>query len=276
MTDQRMQWALPIMRLGYAGRGLTYVAIAGLSLWAIWQGGQAQGTSEVLEQIETSPMGAIVLMIIGVGLLCYTLWRLLSAWADLENYGQRADGLIARGGMITTGLIHAAIGIGAIILVFEGQEDDYQRSHIIRATEMVMAVPFGVWLVGIAGALTCGAGLYYLHKAWSQSYRDHLAANHFTSHWNRLLQAGVAAQGIVILIVSMFLMYAFWTHDPDQAGGLDKTFDWLAQQVFGQVLVTGLCFGLLGFALFLFVNARYRIVPGLSDPDLKSLADIGA
>ncbi len=273
MATDKMNWALPVMRLGYAGRGLTYLAIAGLSLWAIWQGGDAQGTSAALRQIETSPFGMIILLIIGVGLLSYTLWRVIDGVADLEEEGSDVTGIIGRAGMITTGLIHAAIGIAALALVFGRDSGDGGNSRIVQATETIMSAPFGVWLVGIAGLLTLGSGIYYLHKAWSRSYRQKLAANHFTTHWDGLLQLGVAAQGIVVTIIGVFLIYAFWVNDADQAGGLDQTFDWLSDQVYGQILVTFLCVGLLGFALFLFVNAAYRTVPRLSDPDIKSLAD---
>ncbi len=42
-------------------------------------------------------------------------------------------------------------------------------------------------------------------------------------------------------------------------------FDWLQSQPFGQGLVVAMCAGLLGFALFCFVNAAYRIIPVLHD-----------
>lgn len=273
MTDSNMNWALPIMRLGYAGRAITYVAIAGLSLWAIWQGGEAQGTSAALKSIETSPFGMVILLAIGIGMLCYTTWRILDGVADLEDEGSDASGYLARAGMVVTGLIHAAIGFAAIALVMGRGGAGGDTSRIEQATQTIMAAPFGAWLIGAAGVITFGTGIYYLHKAWSKSYQTKLTANHFTTHWGSLLQFGVAAQGIVVIIISGFLTYAFWTHDPQQAGGLGQTFSWLGDQVYGQLLVTVLCLGLLSFALFLFVNALYRVVPRLSDPDLRTVSD---
>ncbi|MBU1836561.1 MAG: DUF1206 domain-containing protein, partial [Alphaproteobacteria bacterium] len=116
------------------------------------------------------------------------------------------------------------------------------------------------------------AGVYYLHKAWSQSYRQKLQANHFTLHWNKLLQIGVAAQGVSVLIIGFLIGLTAWRHDPSAAGGLDKAFGWLSQQAYGQALVTAMCVGLLLFALFMAVNAAYRIIPRLKDPDVLSLA----
>ncbi|MCG6112733.1 MAG: DUF1206 domain-containing protein, partial [Paracoccus sp.] len=45
MTDSRLGWAVPLMRVGYAGKGLVYLAVAGVSLRSIWRGGEAQDTS---------------------------------------------------------------------------------------------------------------------------------------------------------------------------------------------------------------------------------------
>ena len=272
MADQRLKWALPVMRLGYGGRAITYVAIAGLSLWTIWQGGSAQGTSEALKSIETSPFGVFILLAIGLGLICYTAWRVINGCADLEKEGSDIKGIIARGGMIVTGLIHGAIGVAALVLAFGSSENGGDSSQIVTATRTVMSAPFGIFLVGAAGLATIGAGIYYLHKAWSQSYREKLAANHFTTHWNKVLRFGVAAQGVTVTIIGVFLTYAAWTADPSQAGGLGQTFSWLSGQVYGQIFVTLLCVGLLGFALFLFVNALYRVVPRLKDPDMRTLA----
>ncbi len=42
MSQHDLSWSIPVMRAGYAGRGLVYLAVAGFSLYAVWRGGQAQ------------------------------------------------------------------------------------------------------------------------------------------------------------------------------------------------------------------------------------------
>ncbi len=264
-------WAVPIMRAGYAGRGLTYLVIAGFSLWAIWQGGSAQGTSSALGQLEGSAWGAAVLVLIALGLAAYAVWRVVDAIWDLEDYGTDAKGLLARAGQIVTGLIHLAIGIAAAAILITSA-DGGGGSAISTAVGRLMSMPFGIWAVGVVGIITLGAGLYYGRKALREDYRDDLQANHFTLHWNPALRAGVLAQGIVVTVIGVFILIAALSADPGQAGGLGQTFTWLSQQVFGKVLVTLLCLGLLGFSLFCFVNAAYRIVPKAADEGMVSLA----
>ncbi len=268
-------WAIPVMRAGYAGRGVTYLAVAGLSLWAIWQGGDAEGTSSAMDTLSGSAWGLAVLWIIGLGLIAYAIWRGIDAAEDLEDYGSEAKGLVARAGMIVTGLTHGALGAAAIGTALRGAGSDGGGSGgggVEAAVGTVLGWPGGRWLLAFAALCTIGAGIYYAIKAWKAKYREKLAANRFTTNWDWALRAGVLAQAVVILVIGGFLGAAAWNGSEEEAGGVGQVFDWLANQPFGNVLVVALCVGLLGFAFFCLVNAAYRIVPRVSGGDVSSLA----
>lgn len=264
-------WAIPVMRTGYAGRALVYVVVAGISLWSILHGGGGEGTSSALAQLEQSVWGTPVLLAIFLGMACYAVWRLIDAAWDLECYGSDGEGIVARLGMCVTGLIHLAIGIGALLIVFTASGGGGESS-ISKAAGTVLQWPGGRWILMAAGVLTLGAGAYYGKKAYKREYRKHLMGNHFTRNWDSLLRAGVAAQGFVVAVIGFLICYAAWTYSPQSAGGLGSVFSWLSGQPYGQALVLALCIGLLCFALFCGVNAVYRIVPRASDPDIQTLA----
>lgn len=272
MSRDDFTWAIKLMRAGYAGRGLTYLVVAGFSLWAIWRGGQAESTGTALQALESSGWGKVALFLIFVGLVAYAVWRVTCAYHDLEDYGTDAKGLIARAGQVTTGLIHGAIGVGAFLLLFTGASSG-EDSTLAKAAGAVMKWPGGTWLVSFAGICTIGAGVYYLHKALSEKYRRHLIGNEFTANWNWILKAGVLAQGAIVGLIGGFLLYAGLTANPEKASGLGGVWEFLGSQPFGNVIVVAVCIGLLGFALFCFVNARYRIVPKASEKDLTTLAE---
>ncbi len=65
---------------------------------------------------------------------------------------------------------------------------------------------------------------------------------------------------------------AAWQADPSEAGGLAGAFDWLGNRPQGRALVAALCLGLLAFALFCFVDARWRIVPRVAGDKTETLA----
>ena len=271
MVKTDFSWAIAFMRAGYAGRALVYAVIAGFGLYAIWLGGRPDGTGWALKQLETTTGGGVALVMIFAGLLSYAVWRFIDAFWDLEDYGRNAKGMIARAGMIVTGFTHGAIGGLAFSLLFLGGGGD--GSTISKTTAQVMSWPAGIWIVGIAGLAIVGAGLYYIHKGWAEKYRKQLMANAFTLNWNWVLKGGLIAHGTVVAIIGAFFVIAAWQADPGEAGGLDRAFGWLSSQLFGQILVTLMALGLLGFAVFCAVNALYRVVPRAKAFRVETVAD---
>ncbi|RFC66524.1 DUF1206 domain-containing protein [Fulvimarina endophytica] len=272
MSQTDLTWAVPVMRAGYAGRGLTYLAVAGFSLYAIWWGREAEGTQSALARLETSPGGTLVLFLIFIGLFAYAVWRLVASFYDLECRGTGLKGIAARLAMVVTGLIHLALGVFAFSLLFLGSGGSGDGSTTRQIVRWIFGVPGGRYVVMAVGAVIAIAGVYYAYKGWSGKYREHLRANPATLRFNFVLQAGLIAQGIVICIVGFLFFHAGWTFDPNEAGGTKEAFSWLTRQSYGRVLVGAICVGLLGFAVFCFVNARYRIVPRVTGDDVETMA----
>ncbi|QHQ35836.1 DUF1206 domain-containing protein [Algicella marina] len=269
LDPEDFAWAVPIMRAGYAGRGLVYLVVAGVSLWSISQGGEAEGTSQALDKLQGG-LGFAVVGLIVLGMLAYAVWRAVDSFWDLEAYGTDAKGLVARAGMVATGTAHFGIGVLALaVLIGRSGGGGGGMGEML---DRVMQAPGGRVAVGVAGLLTIAAGIYYLHKAFTEGYRDHLCANRFTTHFNIGLKAGVAAQGVAVTIIGVLIAYAALTATGEEAGGMGSAFEWLHAQAYGRVLVAGLCFGLLAFAFFCFVNAAYRIIPKAAGDDIETLA----
>ncbi len=275
--DDTFGWAIPVMRAGYLGRALVYTVVAGVSLWAIWQGGQATGTSEALARLEGSWGGSAVLVLILVGMICYAVWRLLDSVFDLEDYGTEAKGIVARSGMIVTGLAHLAIAGIVAKLLFDvnaasgGSGSD--GSAISGLVAQAMSLPGGRWIVGCVGLATFGAGIYYIDKGWNHRYRKHLRANDWTFRMSKVLLAGVVAQGVIVGAIGALFVLAALRANPGEAGGVNKVFAWAYSTPAGWILVAAICLGLLGFAIFCLVNAIWRIVPKADGPDIKTLGE---
>lgn len=271
MPDRAPAWVVPVMRAGYAARGIVYVLIGALAILAAWNGGRAEGTKGALSSLTGNTWGMALLWIIGAGFFCYAAWRIIAAWMDLERHGSETKGIIARLGMVVTAVIHAALGVYAIRLAMgSGGGDDSQSQE--HWTAWLLSQPFGRWIVIAIGAAVIGAGIYYGYKGVAEKYKEHLRWTTTIERLDPLCKGGLVAYGIVIAMIGGFLLWAGWTSDPSEAGGLDQAFSTVRSAAFGRVLLGVLGLGLIGFAIENFIEAAYRIVPARAGADVMTLA----
>lgn len=272
MPDTAPSWVLPVMRFGYAARGVVYVIVSGLALMAAASGRRAPGTTDSVMELDATATGIAAILVIVLGLFAYAAWRLICAALDLEDYGHDAHGAIARLGQTVTGLIHAGIGVSLLLEVTGQSKGGGMNQQAESWTAALLALPLGQWIIAAAGAITLGAGGYYGYKGLSEKYKSHLHCTSFTERLDPLVKAGLVAHGLVIALLGAFLIFAAATAEPGQAGGLSQAFETVRAMAFGPILLAGLALGLLAFALYCFVEAGYRVVPRVDGPDVKTLA----
>ena len=69
---------------------------------------------------------------------------------------------------------------------------------------------------------------------------------------------GHLARAVVFALMGLFLLRAAWEYDPKEARGLDGALMELSQQSYGGLLLGAVAVGLMAYALYCFVEARYR------------------
>ncbi|MCR8825907.1 DUF1206 domain-containing protein [Pseudosulfitobacter koreensis] len=259
------------MRAGYGARGVIYVLIGGLALFAAWRGGAAEGTQGALATLQNEPLGQTALWCIAVGLGAYMIWRLVDAAMDLEDHGTEAKGIFARLAIAGTGIIHGAIGLSVAGLAMGGSSGGDSGAQ--DWTAKLMQMPMGPTLVAIAAAVVIGAGGYYAYKGLTKKYREHMYNASFTRRIQPVLTFGLVVHGIMLALVGVSLGFAAMNTDPSDAGGLGQALETLRSFAWGRWLLGGAGLGLIGFAVYNFVEARYRVIPQFSDPDAQTLAD---
>jgi len=271
MADKAPAWVDPVMRAGYGARALVYLVVGGLALSAVFWGGAAQGTQNALADLKQVTFGNLLLWIIGLGLIAYTLWRVIDAGMDLSDEGSGAKGVVARIAGAVTGLIHGVLGI-AIIGLGTGQNGGGSGGGAENWTARLMSLPYGPSLVAIAGGVVIAAGLYYIQKGLRGKYKEDIRVTRMTERLDPLMKAGFVAEGVIVGMVGGFLLYAGLTSDPGQAGGVGQALGYARSMSFGAILFATLAVGLLCFALENAVEAVYRIVPRRAGPDVQTLA----
>ena len=252
-----------LARLGYVAKGFVYAAIGVLALLAAFSaGGKTTDTSGALQTIARQPFGQVLLALIAISLVGYVIWRLVQAFSDPDNKGSDAKGIFTRLGYALSGLAYAGVAANAALLAFGNSSGSGGGDSKQDWTATVMQQPFGRWLVGVGGALVIGIGFYRIYEAYKTKFRKKLNLSELNTQQEKWLvnisRFGIAARGVVFVMIGFFVIQAAKNYNPQEVKGLDGALLTLAQQPYGKVLLGLMALGLIAYAVYLCLQARYR------------------
>lgn len=260
--DLRTQLA----RAGWAAKGVLYL-VTGLIVSRVARGGGRSGGEDAsqtgaLREVAEQPFGKILLGVLAVGLLAYSLWRLVEAWLGDDA------GSLERAAFVASGLVYAGLGVVAASMVLGGSGGSggsgpsggaEEQAQGVTAT--VLGWPFGPWLVAGAGVVLAAVGLVFVKRGVARDFMDDLdltgesPGRHTAVEWAGVV--GQCARGFVFAVIGWFLVQAAVQFDPDEAKGLDGALRELADTSHGTVLLWAVALGFAAYGLFSLARSRY-------------------
>jgi Domain of Unknown Function (DUF1206) len=255
-------WIVRLGRFGYAAKGVVYVIIGALAAFGATGGGQPKDSRGALTELLRQPFGTVLLGVVAVGLAGYALWRLAMGLKDTENKGSEWKGLAVRFGYGCIALVYAGLSYSAVRLVLGHGAGKGSDETSKEWTARFMALPFGRWLVGLAGLCVIGFGAWQCYKGLSARFRKKLRTAEMADVTDKLAtragQIGLTARGVVFGIVGAFLIQAALHARAHEARGLSGALLALEQRPYGPWLLGAVALGLVAYGLYTFVEARYR------------------
>jgi uncharacterized membrane protein len=271
MRSSPPSWVDPMMRVGYAARGVVYVLVGTFAFLAATGGGATPDSKSALASLLDMPLGTWLLALVALGLIAYSLWGFINSAFDLDSKGDDAKGWAARAAQFISGAVHLTLAVSVASLAF-GRDRAGGDQNVDHWTAVLMEQPFGRWLVALVGIIALAIGVQHFVKAYKEKYKERMRYTHATERLDPVLKLGLAAHGLVVLVVGSFFLWSAWTADPSRAGGMREALTALRDTDGGQILFAVVALGLLGFAVYCFIEAAYRIVPRCAPKDLETLA----
>jgi hypothetical protein len=248
-----------IARIGFLGRGIVFLILGGLALWAALGGGtQPVGTSGALNRVISQPAGALLALAIAIGLLCFAALRVVEAVSDVYDYGDDWHGLAQRASLGAAGVFYTALGIAAASIVLAGRYAPNNDQQVRDWTAWALRMPFGAWLVGIAGAIIVAVGLGLAIAGLRGKFKTRLRLHEKGGRFVTVLGViGFLARSVVFVMIGSFLIFAAFSADPNQAQGFGGALRALRDQPYGDLLLFTAAAGLLAFGIFGVAEAHY-------------------
>jgi hypothetical protein len=254
-----------LARVGLIAYGLVHLLIAWLAIQLAWfnGGGKSADQSGAMSTVAESPVGKPLLWVIALGFVALAAWqaaevlRWRGSWSASGK--ARTQALQKSGKALVKTAVYIALAVLAIkFAVGSGKSSSQQQQD---TTAGVFGWPAGRWLVGAAGLVLIGVGVYHVYKGVTKSFLKEIdtskASPSALKLVTRLGQIGFPGKGVALAGVGALLIWAAVTFDPSKASGLDGAMHAILDLPFGQILLTLVALGIAAFGAFLFVRARY-------------------
>ena len=186
----------------------------------------------------------------------------MQGFLDRDRKGTGARGLAQRAGQLGKAALYLGLCATTVSIVVDARGSGGPSED--KWTARVLELPSGRVLVGAIGLAVLAAGAFNAYRSLTAKFRKDLQTERMAKEEDRLYTAigvvGHAARGIVFSMIGFFVLRAAWQYDPKESIGLDGALRKLAHQEYGRLWLGTVALGMLAYALFCFVQARYRDV----------------
>jgi hypothetical protein len=255
-VSRALKWGA---RAGYAARGAVYIVVGSFAVLAAVGTGGAENTQGALRKLFDQPLGGVLLVIVGLGLLAFAMWRAGQAIGDFDRHGSGAKGLAVRFFLFCSGLIHLGLAVFVAGIVFSLGGSEGGGDPTGGWLQWLFGQAWGRWLALALALIPIGVGIAHIVKGFRASYDKYLALDgDLIEIAKPICSFGLIARGAIFLVVGGLALYAGGIYDAESAPGLEDALSYIQGLPLGNVLFLLVAAGLVAFALYCFIEAAYR------------------
>lgn len=249
-----------VARSGLVARAAFYVLLAGLAVDVAvtrGHGGQQANAHGALSVVAINPWGLLAVLLTAVGFFVLGAARLVGAVRDDELPVWR------RTTTALQGVFYVALTWVPLSFVLGRRGVGSEQSQHAE-TAQVLSWPGGRAVVMAVGVIVVAVCAWQIRTAWTRDFTDGMGMRKRSRRVRRLITGlgvvGIVARALVFVPVGVFLVVAGVQADPRHADGLDATLAAMARRPWGPVMLGLVAAGLVAFAAYSLLEARYRRV----------------
>jgi hypothetical protein len=238
-------------------RGCFYLLLAALVLNLAMEGpaGPQANANGALSTVASTVLGEVAIVAVAFGFLAFGGARLWSAWHDRRSDTWRRTTTACQGAFYVA-LVWIPLSYAL------GNRSTGSNSAQHREAGDLLRLPGGREIVAGLGVVVIGICANQIRTALTAEYADGLRLQSAPQWVCRLVRGaalvGIPARALVFVPVGVFLFVAAIQADPAHAEGLDQILAKLSGHWWGVALLALVALGLLVFATYTFLEARYR------------------
>lgn len=255
-----------IARIGYAAKGTVY-GITGILtfLAALDLGGQKTDQLQLLEFLDKQTFGNVLLIILGIGLFCYSFWRFIQAISDPESIGSDNKAKVKRTAFFISGCLYFGLAVLAIFRVLSPGNNTPSGNS--GSNSSFLGSELGLYILGAIGLIIIGTGIYQFIRIYKKEFIKKFQLKSIGDEKLRKTiktsaYVGMSSRGILFLIIGYFALHAAITTNPSEIKTTMDAFSFLEESSYGKWLLGLVAAGLVGYAVHMFMMVKYRKFKG--------------
>ncbi|HJW13121.1 MAG TPA: DUF1206 domain-containing protein [Thermoanaerobaculia bacterium] len=241
-------------RLGYAAVGLLYATVGLVAARIAFLGAKDRmaGMRGALAVLLRQPEGRAIVIAVAAGLGCFSAWRLIQIFTW-------RGGFITRAGWAITALGYAALAWTAVgLLLHLPRGDRFERigiGELLPSPAGRTALRLAAGILLVAGVVAVVQGATGRLPRWLAAARSHRTMRGFVL---RLARFGLAARGVVGIVMGYLLLRAVEDFNPREAREIGGSLRVLSQSPGGPLLLGVVALGLVSYGLAMWAVSLSR------------------
>lgn len=245
-----------LVKVGLSAYGIIHLLVAGLIIkLALGDSSGETSNTGAIAEVAKAPGGEILLAVIGIGLYALVVWQVISALVGFPEFEQ-SKRLRKRVSAIGRAVVYGALGTSALMAAIRGAGSSGGDEAEEEAAKGLFGLPGGVYLVGIAGLVVMGYGIYQGYRGVKGKFNEELDTT-LQGASRAVATAGHVGKGAAFLAIGGLFVLAALRHNPDEAGGLDQALQALRGQPYGVAILFAIALGIGCFGIWCFYFAKH-------------------
>lgn len=253
----RSGWLRTLGHVGFAAQGVVWFVVGWIAMGlATGQSSSEDATtSGAIEEIGSTPLGVVLLVVMVLGLIGYVVWQAVLAVVGHPDEDGASD-VARRVGSAAKAVVALALAVTGVLVIWRGSAGSGNTEE--QGAQTLLSSPGGQWLLGALGIGVLALGLWWIWTGVSARFAKKLDAR-VPRYVVTAGRVGHVARGAAFVVLGGLVGIAALRADADQAGGTDTALATILGWPAGPVLVGAVAVGLMLFGVFHVLAARHVV-----------------
>ncbi len=253
-----------IARLGFYTKGFLFIVIGilGVMVATGQRGGELADPTGALARIAMLDFGRILLMVFIAGAVGHGFWNILRGAADVDNAGDKWQGIVKRFIAIGIGIFYIWLAFSAFNILVSERVANGNGEVQKTIAQVFLALPLGAILLFLIGLITIGTGIHECYSGITGKYQENFRLFALGKGQLRFVSIlgilSFTARAIIFCLVGYFFISAAIHYNAEEVIGIDGALAILAQTYYGKTILFITSAGLVCHGVLSLYEARFR------------------